>query len=63
MRRHLRKNEWQKVNQEVEFEDLQPGMEVTVDDTINPGWYVVVSTILNGYVILEELESLVEDYE
>lgn len=63
MKRYLTKAEWKKVNNEVAFEDLQPGMEVTVDDTINPGWYVVVSTILNGYVILEELESLVEDYE
>ncbi len=63
MRRHLTKAEWKKVNNEVAFEDLRPGMEVTIEDTINPGWYVVVSTILNGYVILEELESLVEDYE
>ncbi|MDD3382930.1 MAG: hypothetical protein PHT83_05505 [Bacilli bacterium] len=56
MRRHLTKNEWKKVNKEVDFYNLKDGMEVTVDDTVDAGWYVVVGNTFNDYVTLEKME-------
>lgn len=56
MRRVLTKNEWKKVNKEVDFYDLKDGMEVTVDDTVDAGWYEVIGNTCNDYVTLEKME-------
>ena len=60
MRRHLTKNEWQKVNQDIDFDDLAIDMEVTVDGTDEPGWYTVIDIrnwgSINDYVKLEMIQ-------
>jgi hypothetical protein len=53
--RILLKSEFERMNKEVAFRDLEVGMEVTIDDTVDPGWYVVTSKY-NNTVELEELE-------
>ena len=41
MIRNLTRREWANVNQDIDFDDLAIDMEVTVDDTDEPGWYTV----------------------
>lgn len=46
------------MNKEIAYDDLEIGMEITIDDTTDAGWYRVVSFGWN-FVELEMLE--VED--
>lgn len=56
--RRLTKNEFKRMNKEIAYDDLEIGMEITIDDTTDAGWYRVVSFGWN-FVELEMLE--VED--
>ena len=60
MIRNLTKNEWAKVNQDIDFDYLTEEMVVTVDDTDEPGWYIVRDVwncgSKNDFVKLEMIE-------
>ena len=60
MIRNLTRREWANVNQDIDFDDLAIGMEVTVDDTVDAGWYTVSDTrnwgSKNDYVKLEMIQ-------
>ena len=60
MIRNLTRNEWANVNQDIDFDDLAIEMEVTVDDTDEPGWYTVIDIrnwgSRNDYVKLEMVQ-------
>ena len=60
MIRNLTRREWANVNQDIDFDDLVIGMEVTVDDTDEPGWYTVSDIrnfgSKNDYVKLEMIQ-------
>ncbi len=60
MIRNLTRKEWAKVNQDIDFDYLTEEMEVTVDDTDEPGWYIVRDIrnwgSQNDFVKLEMIE-------
>lgn len=57
--RYLTRNEFDKLNKEIDFEDLVVGMKVTLDGTDEPGWYEV--TGFHGFLITVEKIETVEE--
>lgn len=61
--RLLTRREFKQVNKEIDFDDLKIGMWLSVDDTNDPGWYVVVgyrnwNSKIGDYVKLEMIEEM-----
>lgn len=56
--RYLNKKEFDKLNKEIDFQDLFAGMKVTLDGTDEPGWYEVISSNLNDWIAVEKIETV-----
>jgi len=57
--RYLNRNEYQKLNNEIAYNDLTVGMQITLGGTDEPGWYEV--TGFHGFLITVEKIETVEE--